>query len=269
MDDTKLYLEQECVENDILLIAVPTTSGTGSESTRYAVIYYEGRKQSVTHESILPSYALLDYRSLITLPEYQKKCTMMDAFCQSIESWWSVNATVESRRFSGKALSMILDNMDAYMANSDEGNQNMLIAANYAGRAINIAQTTAAHAMSYKLTSLYKIPHGRAAFICLPQVWEYMWKRVETDDDAGELKEVFGQIAKTLRCAGVPEAIAYINALNDKYFGDDTVFFNKKDIELLAASVNLTRLKNNPITLSEERLVDLYRSIISKYSRNF
>ena len=51
----------------------------------------------------------------------------------------------------------------------------MMIAANYAGRVICISQTTAAHAMSYKITSLYKIPHGRAAFMCLPHVWKYMW----------------------------------------------------------------------------------------------
>ena len=63
MDDSKLYLEQEYKENDVTLIAIPTTSGTGSESTKYAVIYYEGKKQSVTHESIVPKYAILDYRN--------------------------------------------------------------------------------------------------------------------------------------------------------------------------------------------------------------
>ncbi len=266
MDDAKLYLEQEYLANDIVLIAIPTTSGTGSESTRYAVIYYEGKKQSVTHESIVPSYALLDYRNLTTLPEYQKKCTMMDAFCQSIESWWSVNATEESREYSKKALSMILDNMDAYMKNTDEGNQNMLVAANYAGRAINITQTTAAHAMSYKITSLYKVPHGRAAFICLPYVWEYMWKCVEKDDEAKALRELFTSIAQTLDCRNVPEAIGFVHGLNDKYFGNDKVIFKMEDIALLAASVNPTRLKNNPIILSEETLTDLYSSIIKKYS---
>ena len=266
MDDSKLYLEQEYLANDIVLIAIPTTSGTGSESTRYAVIYYEGKKQSVTHESIVPSYALLDYRNLTTLPEYQKKCTMMDAFCQSIESWWSVNATEESREYSQKALSMILDNMDAYMENTEDGNQNMLIAANYAGRAINITQTTAAHAMSYKITSLYKVPHGRAAFICLPYVWEYMWKCVESNDEMKTLRELFTSIAKTLNCTNVPEAIAFIHGLNDKYFKNDTVVFEMKDIALLAASVNPTRLKNNPIILSTETLTDLYSMIVKKYS---
>jgi len=47
-------------------------------------------------------------------------------------------------------------------------------AADYGGRAINIAQTTAAHAMSYKITSMYKLPHGHAVAVCLPEIWQYM-----------------------------------------------------------------------------------------------
>ena len=264
MDKEKLYLEQEYAENDVILIAIPTTSGTGSESTRYAVVYYEGKKQSVTHESIIPKYAILDYRNLNTLPIYQKKCTMMDAFCQSIESWWSVNATKESREYARKALTDIVKYMDAYLANTKEGNTNMLVAANYAGRAICISQTTAAHAMSYKLTSLYKIPHGRAAFMCLPYIWQYMWDNIqnETEEKQNNLTEIFTEIAKTLGCKTVPEAIRYVLALNEKLFIEDAVELKMEDIDVLTASVNPVRLSNNPVTLSKKTLRELYRKII-------
>ena len=265
MDKSVLYLDQEYKENDVLLIAVPTTSGTGSESTRYAVIYYDGKKQSVTHESIVPKYAILDYRNLVTLPAYQKKCTMMDALCQSIESWWSVNATEESREYSKKALTMILENMDAYMDNTDKGKENMMIAANYAGRAICISQTTAAHAMSYKLTSLYKVPHGRAAFICLPKVWRYMTEHMELAVTEWNLGEIFAAIAKTMGCGSVPEAIQAVEALNEKYFKEDTAVFCEKDVDLLVKSVNPTRLGNNPVPFSEDALQELYRAIVEEY----
>lgn len=266
MDKSVLYLDQEYKENDVLLIAIPTTSGTGSESTRYAVIYYDGKKQSVTHESIVPKYAILDYRNLITLPAYQKKCTMMDALCQSIESWWSVNATEESRGYSKKALSMILENMDGYMENTDQGNENMMIAANYAGRAICISQTTAAHAMSYKLTSLYKVPHGRAAFICLPKVWQYMWNHMEDAVTEWDLGEIFDGIARGMGCTDVPAAIEKINVFNKKYFENEPVVFDEKDIDLLVKSVNPTRLGNNPVPLSEDALHELYSMIIAEYN---
>ena len=77
----KLYLDQEFQDSGINLFAIPTTAGTGSESTRYAVIYYEGKKQSITHDSIVPDIAVLEPVVLKTLPLYQKKCTMLDALC--------------------------------------------------------------------------------------------------------------------------------------------------------------------------------------------
>lgn len=258
MDDTKVYLEQEYKENDVTLIAIPTTSGTGSESTRYAVIYYDGKKQSVTHESIVPKYAILDYRNLVTLPIYQKKCTMMDAMCQSIESWWSVNATEESKIYSRKALTTLLFSMEDYLANKESGNTEMLMASNYAGKAINITQTTAAHAMSYKLTSLYGIPHGRAVFMCLPVIWKVMEER-------NVLPEVFDDIAYTLGYTCVADAIGYLESLNEQLFAKDKVTMNEGDIDILVKSVNPTRLKNNPLELTEDMIRSLYMDIIKKY----
>lgn len=258
MDNTKVYLEQEYKENGVALIAIPTTSGTGSESTRYAVIYYEGKKQSVTHDSIVPQYAILDYRNLVTLPLYQKKCTMLDAMCQSIESWWSVNATEKSREYSRHALNMLMFNMKDYLANKDDGNAKMLEASNYAGKAINITQTTAAHAMSYKLTSLYGIPHGRAVFMCLPSIWKLM-------EEKNILPDVFINIAYTLGYTCVTDAIGYLESLNEQLFKNDKIIMNKEDIDILVKSVNPTRLKNNPLELTEDMIRSLYMEIIEKY----
>ena len=264
LDDSEIYLEQEYKDNSILLVAIPTTSGTGSESTRYAVIYYEGKKQSVTHNSIVPVYAILDYRNLNTLPIYQKKCTMMDAFCQSIESWWSVNATEKSQEYAKEALSRIMKYMDSYIKNEEEGNRQMMIAANYAGRAICISQTTAAHAMSYKLTSLYKIPHGRAAFMCLPYIWKHMWNVVADNNEEASLrlKELFIEIAVDMGCENVMDAINKIFLMNENFFSNDKVELNMEDVDVLTASVNPVRLGNNPVKLSQEVLHDLYSEII-------
>ena len=269
MSKDTLYLEQEYKENDVTLIAIPTTSGTGSESTRYAVIYYEGQKQSVTHESIVPAYAILDSRNLQTLPLYQKKCTMLDALCQGIESWWSVNATEESRKYSRIALTMIMENMQAYLDNDPAGNEKMMLAANYAGRAINITQTTAAHAMSYKLTSLYKIPHGRAAFMCLPQVWAYMIENTDASDCYGkaELEQIFADIAEALNCDSPAQAISRLKTLDRAFFEKEPVEVCKSDLELLTASVNATRLKNNPVRLSSDVLYHLYANVMRQNER--
>ena len=70
MDEKQNYLKQQIVPNDIILFAVPTTAGTGSEATRYAVIYYNGEKQSIADYSCIPSTVLFDASALKTLPLY-------------------------------------------------------------------------------------------------------------------------------------------------------------------------------------------------------
>ena len=191
----------------------------------------------------------------------------MDAFCQSIESWWSVNATEESRGYAKKALNGIVKYMDSYVNNEEEGNKKMMIAANYAGKAICISQTTAAHAMSYKLTSLYKIPHGRAAFMCLPYIWEYMWNAVEkrNDEESDKLKDIFAEIAAEMGCENVRAAINQIFRMNKKFFSNDRVEVRLDDVDMLTDSVNPVRLRNNPVKLSRKVLYDLYSEIISDY----
>lgn len=267
MNKETIYLEQEYRDTKVPLIAVPTTAGTGSESTRYAVIYYEGKKQSVTHDSIVPNYAILSAEVLKTLPLYQKKCTMLDAFCQGIESWWSVNSTEESKEYSKEAVQLIMRYMDDYIeGNSVEATEQIMLASNYAGRAINITQTTAPHAMSYKLTSFYHIPHGHAVAICLPKVWDYMWKHLEQCiDPRGKdyLLDIFMQISKELKMECIENAIHKVEDILQT-LEIEAPNARKEELEGLVASVNPVRLKNNPVQLDKESLSYLYERILFK-----
>lgn len=266
MDDSKVYIEQEIVPNDIPLTAIPTTAGTGSEATRYAVIYYMGAKQSVTDYSCIPSTVVFDASALTTLPMYQKKATMLDALCHSIESFWSVNSTDESKEFSAKAIGMILDNMDDYIGNKLDGNINMLKAANLAGKAINITQTTAGHAMCYKLTSLYKVAHGHAAAMCLRKLMPYMIANTDKCiDSRGKeyLEDTFNQIAKAMGCDTPEQMCEKFNSIFDS-LELQIPDYSDEDIKVLSGSVNPVRLKNNPVALSEDVIENLYIQILSK-----
>ena len=113
MDNSISYLEQEIIENDIPFIAVPTTAGTGSEATKYAIIYYNKEKVTVTHESSIPEAVLFDSSVLDTLPLYQKKATMLDALCHAIESMWAVKANEESQKYAYEAIRLVIDNLEA------------------------------------------------------------------------------------------------------------------------------------------------------------
>lgn len=264
MDHTRNYLRQEIVSNDVKLLALPTTAGTGSEATRYAVIYYEDAKQSVTHESIIPSTVVFDPSVLATLPAYQKKATLMDALCHSIESFWSVNSTEQSQQYSAEAIRLIMENWREYIAGNNEKNEVMLKAANIAGKAINITQTTAGHAMCYKLTSLYGIAHGHAAALCVSVLWEYMTDHVESCiDNRGQeyVQETFEQIAKAMGCDSVQDAIVQLREMIAVLGMSVPKMENAEDFETLRNSVNPVRLRNNPVGLSVEAINGLYHKI--------
>lgn len=251
----------------IPFIAIPTTAGTGSESTHNAVMYYEGAKQTVTNDGVLPDYAILDPSVLKTLPLYQKKCTMMDALCQGIESWWSVNSTEESYEYSRKTVELIMSNWRRYIfENDEEAAANIMHAANYGGKAINITATTAAHAMSYKITSLYKFPHGHAVAVCLPEIWEYMLDNMDKCiDRRGKeyLTGIFEDISKAMGCATPEQAIAMFREMMKDMELTNPVSGDRADeLKILSTSVNPVRLKNNPVGIDVEEAYKLYDIIV-------
>ena len=252
----------------IPFIAIPTTAGTGSESTHNAVMYYEGAKQTVTNDGVLPDYAILVPSVLKTLPLYQKKCTMMDALCQGIESWWSVNSTEESYEYSRKTIELIMANWRKYMfENDDEAAAQIMLAANYGGRAINITATTAAHAMSYKITSLYKLPHGHAVAVCLPKIWKYMLGHFDhCTDNRGRnyLESIFKQISSAMGYSNPADAIEGFEKMMKKMDLHQPIAGDRKtELNVLSKSVNPVRLKNNPIQIDENTAKVLYNSILA------
>ena len=264
MSDDEVYLRQEFCDSGIPHLAIPTTAGTGSESTRFAVCYYNGIKQSVTHESIIPEYAILNPQFLMTLPDYQKKSTLLDALCQGIESLWSVNSNKESEEYSVSAITTILANMHAYFHGDKVATENICMAANLAGRAINITQTTAAHAMSYKITSLYGTSHGHSVAVCLPYVWRYMLNHTDKCIDprgAAHIEYVFNKLDEIFFVDDHRQAVyRFFRILN--YLGINFPKYNSIDEKsVLVNSVNTDRLKNNPIELDTASIEEIYDNI--------
>ena len=192
---------------------------------------------------------------------------MLDALCQGIESWWSVNSTDKSKVLSRKAVELVMAHWHAYIFdNTDEAAAQMMTAANLAGQAICITQTTAAHAFSYKVTSIYGIPHGHAVAACLHHIWEYMDNHPEKciDSRGGDyLVQTFNDISSAMGCQSVPEAIAlFRHMLQEMELSQPRSDDKEKDTALLANSVNPIRLGNNPVLLNAEAIISLYRLIV-------
>ena len=266
MDATTNYLRQAIYPNDIPFLAIPTTAGTGSETTRYAVIYYEGRKQSVTHEKCIPNAVCFDSSTLATLPVYQKKSGMLDAVCHAVESWWSVNSTEESRIYSKRALKKIINYYSAYLDGDKFAADQLMQAANLSGKAINITQTTAGHAMSYGLTHMYGISHGHASALCNSVLWPYMEENMNACcDPRGSkwLKCVLQDIGTVLGKPATEVSSFFLNFLKELKLEFPTG--TREEIERLTKTVNPERLKNHPIHLQEETFKTLYRKILQKH----
>ena len=212
---------------DIRLTAIPTTAGSGSDATRFAVIYKNGEKLSIEHEKLLPDKVLFFPELLSTLPLYIKQASLLDAWAQAIESLWNINATGESEGYSRKAIELISKNYKAYLSGDESTNEIMLTAANLSGKAINITKTTAPHAMSYKLTTIFGIAHGHGVALTLPHVYREMKEKREFS------KEI--DIAVT----------EFETAFNE--MGLETPKATDEIIRSLVIGVNVQRLQNSPV----------------------
>lgn len=194
-------------------LAVPTTAGTGAETTRFAVYYDHGKKMSADDVRYLPTDQLLIPEFTATQTSYQRASTEFDAYAQAVESLWAVGATDESRGYARKALDL--------MAAGEQ-----MLGSYWAGRAIDISRTTAAHALSYYMTANYGIPHGHAVYMMFPYVCRANGHE-EYLKDVPELKTL------------------HVFAAENGLVWDDLV-------EKLLANVNMARLSNNPKPITKD-----------------
>ncbi len=158
-----------------LFFAVPTTSGTGSETTVAAVITDAAthHKASINDPNIIPIYAILDPELTIGPPPFVTATTGMDALCHAVESYTNYTyCTKIEKDLAKKAVKLIYENLlKAYKDGSDlEARQNMQLAAFYAGRSFTRGCVGYVHAVGHTLGGLYGVPHGLAMSIILPHV---------------------------------------------------------------------------------------------------
>lgn len=159
-----------------LLFAIPTTAGTGSETTLAAVIVdaQTRHKYAINDFPLIPRYAVLDPGVTLTLPPSITASTGMDALTHAVEAYIGNSTTFGTRKDAVMAVELIFDNLDkAYTNGSDiAARRNMLKAAYYAGCAFTKSYVGYVHAVAHSLGGQYNVPHGLANAILLPFVLE-------------------------------------------------------------------------------------------------
>ncbi len=238
------------------VVAVPTTCGTGSEVTRYAMLTDEVSKRKVTMvgSSIIPKVAIVDPEVLKHLPKEMIKWTSLDAFSHAIESYASVNSNPLSDSHALLAMKLIVENIVDAVEGDFKALKNLHIASTLAGLAINSTGTTALHALGYYLTTHHGVQHGLANAVLMPYVMDINLRAIEpTKVDA---------LALLLRTQGVDGIVASIKVLLKKLGIPSTIKelgVSKDELRNYAEVVKgySRNLSNNPVKVDDEYLMNV------------
>ena len=157
-----------------LLIAVPTTAGTGSETTLAAVITDADTryKYAINDFPLIPRYAVLDPKVTLSLPPFITATTGMDALTHAVEAYIGNSTTIDTRKDALKAVKLIFENIYTVHDQGDNihARRNMLHASFYAGCAFTKSYVGYVHAVAHSLGGEYNVPHGLTNAVLLPMV---------------------------------------------------------------------------------------------------
>ena len=165
-----------------LLMAVPTTAGTGSETTLAAVITdaQTRYKYAINDFPLIPRYAVLDPKVTLSLPPFITATTGMDALTHAVEAYIGNSTTYGTRKDALLAVKLIFENIDtAHEDGSNvEARRNMLHASFYAGCAFTKSYVGYVHAIAHSLGGEYNVPHGLANAVILPMLLEAYGEKI-------------------------------------------------------------------------------------------
>lgn len=241
------------------VIAIPTTAGSGAESTPFAVLYHGGVKHSIDLPALLPDLAIIDYRFQFSASFEVMLAAGMDAICQSIESLTARYGTVHSQSLAARALSLGVQSLGDALNGHRHAQKQMALASNLAGRAIAISRTTIPHALSYVLTSHYGIPHGKAVAVSMGPYLHWL------EDQSNRTKSIMG-IVNTLKSSlGVSDGNlhkswkSFVNSLHPGLYQSLLAIQHQHGVEMLA-EVNVQRLQNAIIPMQSGDLAEMLSS---------
>jgi alcohol dehydrogenase class IV len=200
------------------LVLVPTVSGSGSEVTRFATVYADGKKYSVDDPRVLPAVSVVDPDLAATCPPDVAFSCILDALAHAVESYWSLRSTARSRALAGEALTALRQvAADGRRRLDCAARIQVALSAIRAGRAIDATRTTAAHAFAYPTTVRFGVPHGLACGLHLIWLLDHLTARAEADcvDPRGTefVTARLGEIASLLGAQDTAQSASTLESL--------------------------------------------------------
>lgn len=241
------------------LLAVPTTAGTGSETTNVTVIIdaVSGRKQVLAHASLMPDVAILDAALTEGVPPHITAMTGIDALTHAVEAYSARHATPFTDSLAMGAIAMIGEALPKAVGCGQDlaARENMLLASCMAGMAFSSAGLGLCHAMAHQPGAALHIPHGLANAMLLPTVMEFnrmvrrarfsqigralTYKKTDDREAIAAVRELIAEVGLTMRLTEAGATSAHYDAWAQ------------------AAQEDIC-LRTNPRTASREQIIELY-----------
>jgi len=240
----------------IHLTLVPTTAGSGAEATHFAVLYREGKKRSVTGQALYADTIVLDPELVLSADPLHKAAAGLDAFCQCIESLWSINQTSNAREWALDGLTILAEHLVSFWSGEQPSARAMQWASHLSGKAIDETKTTGPHALSYFLTARYQVPHGIAVGSSIGHFIDHHNQVLNSSsvESVRQLAESMEIINGTLGLRGSEagrdffrDLFATLQLKNPEDYWPSTPNERKEWV----ASANQQRLQNHPTSLPE------------------
>lgn len=244
----------------ITLIAVPTTSGTGSEVTSWGTIWDKEltKKYSLTDTNLYASYAFIIPELTIDLPLMTTIATSLDALSHATEAYWSKHTNPISQRLSLQAIEFIINELTSenFDLSSYETRKNLAMGSLLAGLSFSNTRTTACHAISYPLTMKFDIAHGIAVSVTLGKMLEINEPKILS----------LNELLTAFNVERVEDVQSKLETIYEKFnikhkLSDYEV--KKSDIKpLVEQSFTKGRIDNNPVDLTADQIEAILYSII-------
>ena len=251
---------KKILSRNIKLIAIPTTSGTGSEVTPYATIWdiEEQKKRSVAGSAIFPEIAVVDPVLTLSLPKNQTSSTGLDAFSHAVEAYWAKNDNEISDCFALTSIKILYNNL-INTVNDGKNIKNreaVMKASLFSGMAFSQTRTAAAHAISYPLTLKLGLPHGWACSLTLPELLKFNVDSLIKRNKLNELLNIFNvntvdDLSKKWKQFYIEAGGQTLKSLN----------VSDENIEWIASeSYTPGRMENNPAELSKQSIIKILKN---------
>ena len=257
LDDKDSYLSPAIPLTELKHIAIPTAADARSQALPTAVMTRKGERQKIRFDGLLPDYVVFEPKFLDELEAEEKKSAALEALCLCVESMWAVHSGRKSRGLAEQALSLLLNGLFEIAEGKIERTADIFYAKYLSHKAVYYSGTTAAYAVSRKISEFLSITVGMAAANCAPYFWRYYADHLTacSDDITRKMAaEALNTIKMILGVNTSFEMALKVPFLAEHVMDMPWPAYKEHDFDAVSASLDERSLKNTPVVMDAQHV---------------